>query len=222
MERRKHRRQSRRILVSFWAGGKKYNGYTTNISIDGMFIATGHLAAKGTNVQIEVADKEWNFVLDAVVVRTKQVPVEMRRIQQGGFAVRFLANAEPIKNLLPKQEEADDDTSPDAVAPFSQVCKVAFTSPAHFLEVYQREIRNGVLFVATPGHVDIDDIVLVEIQPPAGAGGGAGQGVRSAARVVFAGDASSQGRVGVKLDDLPGVLEDLQPFVDRVRPPPGR
>ena len=141
MERRKHRRQSRRILVSFWAGGKKYNGYTTNISIDGMFIATGHLAAKGTNVQIEVADKEWNFVLDAVVVRTKQVPVEMRRIQQGGFAVRFLANAEPIKNLLPKQEEADDDTSPDAVAPFSQARPGANWA----LEVGRHDINRAIL-----------------------------------------------------------------------------
>src|SRR5688572_24111680 len=96
MERRQHRRYVRRILVSFWVEGnpKEYKGYTTNVSLTGMFIASTHLPVKGSKVRVDIPDRGR---LEAVVVRVKQVPIELRRVQPAGFGLRFSSHAEVVR-----------------------------------------------------------------------------------------------------------------------------
>lgn len=203
MERRQHRRYVRRVLVSFWVQGnpKEYKGYTTNVSLTGMFIASTHLPAKGTKVQVEIADKGR---FEAVVVRVKQVPIELRRVQPAGFGLRFTSHAEAIRSLLPDE----DTTSPEA-ATVALSAKVTFDTAAKFLDVYRREIRTGSMMLTVPGTPAVGDHLLVDLVPPAALGAP----VRCSARV----NQVLRGSVLVQFEDVQEVLAELRTHVARAQ-----
>jgi Tfp pilus assembly protein PilZ len=98
---------------------------------------------------------------------------------------------------------------------------VHFTSAEEFLEVYRRDILQGGLFVSTRHPARIQESVLVELYPPlAGA-----EPVTLRARVVhrFEPHSSEPGGLnllsgmGLELFDLPALVEQLQPVVNRLR-----
>jgi hypothetical protein len=100
---------------------------------------------------------------------------------------------------------------------------VGFASPAEFLEIFQRDILQGGLFVPTrfPGRLhETLDIDLVPPLPYA-------EPVRIRARVVQRFEPRSAdvdganllSGMGLELLDLPRVIELLRPAVDRLRSP---
>lgn len=98
---------------------------------------------------------------------------------------------------------------------------VHFTSAEEFLEVYRRDILQGGLFVSTRHPARIQESVVVELYPPlAGAAP-----VTLRARVVhrFEPHSSEPGGLnllsgmGLELFDLPALVEQLQPVVNRLR-----
>jgi hypothetical protein len=97
---------------------------------------------------------------------------------------------------------------------------MGFLGPSEFLEVYQRDIVNGGLFVSTRYPGRLQETVRIELRPPA-------PGVPSvflSARVVqrFEPQEGSFGPnllagMGVEILDLPAVLAELRPIVERLK-----
>lgn len=103
MSRRRAARRARRVQVHFWKHGEptSYVGYTTNISMTGMFIATNSPMPPASRVRVEVIDRDRGFMVEGVVAHARKVRSEMARISQSGMGVRFLSVEELVRELIP-------------------------------------------------------------------------------------------------------------------------
>jgi hypothetical protein len=193
------------VLVSFWVDGgtKEYKGYSTSISLSGLFVATSYLPNKGTRVRAEIADRSGTLSFEGIVTRVKQVPVTLRQIQQAGFALRFTQNAAAIRALLPDVDMVPPREGGAAVT----TVKLTFDSAARFLDVFRREIRTGSILVNAPGTQAVGDSLILDLIPPASIGAP----LRCTARVTQLG----RGSVTVKPDDLEELISELKPYVER-------
>ena len=197
MTRRRSLRRHRRLQVHFWRRGdpQAYVGYTTNISLTGMFLATNSPQPPGTRLRVEVTDGARGFVVEGVVAHARKVRSDMVRMSQPGMGVRFLPVEELVRELVPigpgEVEEIPDDpldpqdvqppppppppaapplrASPTSIPAPSEgigVFSVHFLGPKDFLEVYRRDIVNGGLFVSTRYPGRLQEVVHVELHPP--------------------------------------------------------
>jgi Tfp pilus assembly protein PilZ len=103
MTRRRATRRARRVQVHFWKQGEltTYVGYSTNISMTGMFVATNSPMPSGTRVRVEVIDRDRGFMVEGVVAHARKVGAEMARLTQSGMGVRFLSVEELVRELVP-------------------------------------------------------------------------------------------------------------------------
>src|SRR5258708_30760318 len=103
MWRRRAVGRPRRVQVSFWRRGEPnaYIGYTTNISMTGMFIATNSPMAGGSRIRVEVVDRDRGFMVEGVVAHARKISVDMTRISTSGMGVRFLTGEGLVKELFP-------------------------------------------------------------------------------------------------------------------------
>lgn len=103
MSRRRAARRARRVQVHFWKHGEptSYVGYTTNISMTGMFIATNSPVPPASRIRVEVVDRDRGFMVEGVVAHARKVRSEMARISQSGMGVRFLSVEELVRELIP-------------------------------------------------------------------------------------------------------------------------
>ena len=271
MSRRRSTRRPRRVSVQFWKQGEPhpYPGFTTNISMTGMFIGTRSPMPSGTRVRIEVLG-ERGFMIEGVVAHARKVRGELARITQTGMGVRFLSVEELVRDLLPGagggegaavgppdtpppfplEDDRFEDIpeppplpevpppspplqaapaprstppappasgrpSPQAAPPAGGpgVFTVHFPSPRHFLDVFERDIKNGGLFVSTRFPGRLGEMVTIELHPSDA------EPILVHARVVQRFEphgASMLAGMGVELLDAPGVCERLRPIVARL------
>jgi len=290
MSRRRSARRARRVSVTFWKQGDlhPYTGFTTNISLTGMFVGTNSPLPGGTRLRVEIHG-ERGFVIEGVVAHARKVRGEMARVTQSGMGVRFLSAEELVRELMPTvvppgppgtaatlvesaaANVADDEAfgeepaapPPVEIAPppppvrpvpppaappvrpvpppsstssmpvlpvpptapgpaFSPpappaadagVFSVHFPSPRHFLDVFERDIKNGGLFVSTRYPGRLSEMVTIELHPPDS------EPIRVRARVVQRFEpqgASLLSGMGVELFDAPAVAERLRPIVARL------
>jgi Tfp pilus assembly protein PilZ len=103
MSRRRATRRARRVQVHFWKRGEPtaYVGYTTNISMTGMFVATNSPMPSGTRIRVEVIDRDRGFMIEGVVAHARKVRSELAAITQSGMGVRFLSVEELVRELIP-------------------------------------------------------------------------------------------------------------------------
>jgi len=103
MSRRRATRRARRVQVHFWRQGEStaYVGYTTNISMTGMFIASNSPMPSGTRIRVEVIDRDRGFMVEGVVAHARKVRAELASISQSGMGVRFLSVEELVRELMP-------------------------------------------------------------------------------------------------------------------------
>jgi PilZ domain len=270
MSRRRAVRRPRRVQVSFWRRGEPtpYIGYTTNISMTGMFIATNSPVAGGSRVRVEVVDRNRGFMVEGVVAHARKMA------SLSGMGVRFLTVEELVRELLPSAVGSTEEIpqapppgvsetmaelelpeppssfpsaplpvfepepfpdlspSPEPVSPpfvprpvpkpvGEGAFSVHFISVEEFLEVYRRDILQGGLFVSTLHPARIQESVVVELYPPLP--GAAPVTLR--ARVVHRfephsgepGGLNLLSGMGLELFDLPALVEQLQPVVNRLR-----
>jgi hypothetical protein len=190
-------RRARRVQVQFWKRGEPHAhpGYTTNISLTGMFIGTNSPLPPGTRLRVEVLEGNRGFMVEGVVAHARKVRGEMMRLSQPGMGVRFLSVEDLVRELVPAGYEQDDLPPPPAVPlpapelpvapvtpPASPVSRppepiptpreeggtfaIHFLNPGEFLEVYRRDIVNGGLFVSTRFPGRLQETVNVELHPP--------------------------------------------------------
>lgn len=258
--------------MQFWKRGEPhaYPGYTTNISLTGMFIASRSPFPPGTRLRVEVLEGDRGFMVEGVVAHARKIRGELMRLSQPGMGVRFLDVEELVRELIPAvfgsaASAAIADTAEPQAPPMDPLpplpvgaveresvwspvqglpapapprpatpapvrpgepiptpregggtFAVHFFSPAEFIEVYQRDIVNGGLFVSTRYPGRLQETVNVELHPPFPQA----QPVLVRARVVQRFEPSGDNLgpnllsgMGVELIDLQGVVEKLQPFV---------
>lgn len=215
--------------MQFWKRGEPhtYPGYTTNISLTGMFIGTRSPFAPGTRLRIEVLEGDRGFMVEGVVAHARQVRGEMVRLTQPGMGVRFLSVEDLVRELVPAgyghedlppaQEEGAVEREPiPTPREGGGTFAIHFLNPGEFLDVYRRDIVNGGLFVSTRFPGRLQETVNVELHPPFPNA----RPVLVRARVVqrFEPSGDSLGPnllagMGVELLDLPSVVDSLQPYV---------
>jgi hypothetical protein len=130
---------------------------------------------------------------------------------------------EPFAEPVPAPPPAPSSFQPrPAPRPVGEgAFSVHFISVEEFLEVYRRDILQGGLFVSTLHPARIQESVVVELYPPLP---GVGP-VTLRARVVHryephsgdAGGLNLLSGMGLELFDLPALVEQLQPVVNRLR-----
>ena len=89
--------------MQFWKRGDPHAcpGYTTNISLTGMFIGTRSPFPPGTRLRIEVLEGDRGFMVEGVVMHARKVPGELMRLNQPGMGVRFLSVEDLVRELVP-------------------------------------------------------------------------------------------------------------------------
>lgn len=114
MSRRISPRRPRRVQVQFWKRGEEhaYPGYTTNISLTGMFIATRSPQPPGTRLRIEVLEGERGFMVEGMVAHARKVRGEMMHVSQPGMGIRFLSVEDLIRELIPGGHSAEGASAP--------------------------------------------------------------------------------------------------------------
>jgi hypothetical protein len=102
MSRRRAVRRARRLQVHFWKQGDStpYVGYTTNISMTGMFVASNSPLPSGSRIRVEILS-ERPFALEGVVAHARRVRPELARVSQSGMGVRFLSVEELVRDVIP-------------------------------------------------------------------------------------------------------------------------
>jgi Tfp pilus assembly protein PilZ len=256
MSRRRSARRPRRVSVQFWKQGDPhpYPGFSTNISMTGMFIGTRSPMPSGTRVRIEV-QVERGFMIEGVVAHARKTRGELAQVAQSGMGIRFLAVEELVWEVLPglgggageavpppraasdlgpDEERVEAFPAPPAVeaeaspaAPSSAssshpppapildpgVFTVQFPSPWNFVDVFERDIANGGLFVATRFPGRLGEVVTIELHPPDAAP------VVVRARVVQRFEpngASMLAGMGVELLEAQSVCDQLRPIAARL------
>ncbi len=159
MERRERERRPRRVQVQFGHPGadKRYRGYSANISAGGMYIDTNHLVAAGGRIRIEVGSGEHSFMAEAVVVRVNK---SLHALRPSGMGVRFLTVEELVSELIPEiASRATDEPPPLPEGAY----RLRFADRDQFLEVYQRDLSTGGLFIPTDDPAALNEVITVEI-----------------------------------------------------------
>lgn len=176
MEKRHDRRRARRMQVRFWKLGEAdaLSGYSHNLSSTGMFIATSTPLPVGQRVRVELVNPRDGFVIEGVVAHAAKVAPALQSLRATGMGVRFLPPEELVERVLAKggfsQGERPLASASGEKAPpvASGQFEVAFASSAELQRVFDRDIRNGGLFVSTPNPPDIDQTVTIQLQLPGG------------------------------------------------------
>lgn len=81
-----------RVQVSFWKVGypdEARIGFTTNVSENGVFIATNQPLPTGTEIAIMIDEESAPFLISGDVMRALKVPQALQRIKTSGMGIRF-------------------------------------------------------------------------------------------------------------------------------------
>jgi PilZ domain len=231
MNRRRSERVTRRVEVQFWQVGQKVlRGYSTNISASGMHIATANPLPPQARLRIEVIHGDRGFLIEGVVAHRRAVHPELVKVTQPGMGVRFLNADELIRELFPaaagtgeagagKGQAANAPDAPDPLerAEEIRIFSVRFASAKDFIGIFERDIVNGGLFVATSRPGRMREVVRIELHPP----DPALEPVWLPARIVQRfqpqpGSGAILVGMGVELLDLPAALALLRPVAERL------
>ncbi len=249
--RRESDRLIRRLPVRFWRAGEERSvtGYTTNISTTGMFVVTHQPLPRAVRIRVEVLDQRSGFVVEAEVAHAHKVSLELSALGPSGMGVRFLPIEDLVRELFPqavrdrgvRTAESPIVSLPNPLPPAAPApafppkpsaappepgakapIAVRFSSIEQFLSVYERDLRQGGLFVSTPESARIGDLVEIELHLPAPLAGK----VRLRARVVHRIDPQSGeglggpnllAGIGVELLDVKSTLAVLETLLTGAR-----
>ena len=174
MDKRKTPRYKRRIQLRFWSSDDRNprKGFTHNVSVAGMFIASNAPFKPGTRIFVEIPTSTEKMILQAEVRNAARVDPLLQKVKPSGMGVRFLTTEELMAELLKLKkpppgeekeagEEAEVEESQGLQGP---VLEVTFTTPHDLANTYERDIKYGGLFLPTEQSVEEEDKVVVEFR----------------------------------------------------------
>ncbi len=193
MEKRRHRRYSKRLKVRFGLTDFTATGFTSDVSATGMFVVTSTMLNIGQRVHVEVTMNEKDkMYFEGAVARLTVVAPELRQIMKGGFGIRFVTGAELVSEMVPHLKDK---------------ARIVLSYPtlASYQKAFDEELKRGGCFVWTNSRYVEDTIIHLEIDAEF-----ANRAVAFEVRVVHVvpGD---DGRFGTALMflDLPSALAGL-------------
>ncbi len=97
-------RYKRRVPLRFWEpdSGSPHQGFTVDISLSGLFIATRSPLATGERFRLELLEPQHNYIFQGEVVRSAKVAPELQKVAVSGMGVRLLNVDELVGELIPK------------------------------------------------------------------------------------------------------------------------
>lgn len=173
MDKRKTPRYKRRIQLRFWSSDDRNprKGFTHNVSVAGMFIASNAPFKPGTRIFVEIPTSTEKMILQAEVRNSARVDPLLQKVKPSGMGIRFLTSEELMAELLKlkKPPGEEKEVGEEAEVEESQglqgaVLTVTFTTPHDLANTYERDIRYGGLFVPTDQSVEEEDKVVVEFR----------------------------------------------------------
>lgn len=195
-DRRENARRPRRVAVRFWKRGDDtaHQGFTTNISKSGAFISTRSLVPKGARLRVEFCDAKAGFMTEAEVARAIRTEPALQHVMPTGMGIRFLDVEELVGELFPSvpsqprtkvvgdveleepfdvpdgSMEAPEEAKESVAEPSRKLHEfvVRFPSEASYRQAYDRDVRQGGLFVASQHPAPLDRKISLEIHPPGG------------------------------------------------------
>lgn len=101
------KRYKKRLQVRFWREGDEHphSGYTTNVSKEGMFVATTTPISPNERVRVEILDETRGFVVQGTVVHSARVSPLLTKLRQAGMGIRLLGIDEMIGALVGRKSE---------------------------------------------------------------------------------------------------------------------
>jgi Tfp pilus assembly protein PilZ len=172
-----------------------------------MFIATIHPHRPGTRMVIEFQEEGVTFQVRAIVAHSAKVSPLLQSVRPSGMGVRFSSRSLALEQLLPGGEIQVLDDEARTVFP------IYFSDINELLEVYERDIRNGGLFVPTSRPAEKGSEVSVELNLPQ-----ARQSVMTvAAKVVHRTEEAPNPGMGVAFLDSDGVASSLYELMQELR-----
>ncbi|MBL8956598.1 MAG: PilZ domain-containing protein [Myxococcaceae bacterium] len=180
MEKRRHRRYSRRFRVKFGEKAPSQTGFTSDVSATGMFVVTPRVPKLGTRRHVEVTiDNDRMLYFEGMVARMTLVAPELRSVMKGGFGLRFLTGAELMAEMVPHLRD------PKRLV-------LAYGTIEALADAYERELKRGGAFVWSDREQQVSSIVNLEIDAQF-----SGRQLAFECRVVHV--VTEQGRWGVAL-----------------------
>lgn len=101
------KRYNKRLQVRFWREGDEapHSGYTTNLSMSGMFVATNTPVAPNERVRVEILDRDKGCVVHGEVVHAARVSPLLAELRHAGMGIRLLGVDELIGELVGRGRE---------------------------------------------------------------------------------------------------------------------
>ena len=218
-DRRTADRFRRRVPVHFWRPGESYrhSGFTSDVSTTGMFLATEEPLARGSRIRVAVGASDLGFFVEGEVTHSNKRESHLSSARRVGMGVRFLPMEKILAKLVPELEAS---LTQNATPSDDGLYRVCYAGAEQFLEVYERDVQTGGLFVATQrpaaARERVEIKVVVEhsgIRP-----------LRLAGTVVYRAEPTPPGEdshanlmagMGVELDAVS--LRKVESFVTRLR-----
>jgi Tfp pilus assembly protein PilZ len=156
---------------------------------------------------IEFQEDGVTFEVRATVAHSAKVSPLLQSVRPSGMGVRFSSRSHDLEQLLPAGEVQVLDEEARTVFP------IYFSDVDELLEVYERDMRNGGLFVPTSRPAEMDSEVSVELNLPQ-----ARKSVMTVvAKVVHRTDEPPNPGMGVAFSDPDGVVGGLFELMKEVR-----
>lgn len=98
----RRKRYKKRLQVRFWRDGDDHphSGYTTNVSMTGMFVATNTPVRPNERVKVEIIDEDGSRYVHGEVVHAARVSPLLAKLRQAGMGIRLLGVDELIGELV--------------------------------------------------------------------------------------------------------------------------
>lgn len=178
MQRRAAQRFKRRLQLRFWSLEDKTprNGFTQDISVTGMFICTNSPFRSKTRVAIEMPVGGDKIQLQGEVRHARRVDPVLRKVKNSGMGIRLLKVEEVMSEVLRLRkaltmvaeggENPVGNAEPRALraSRAATVFPVSFASANELARSFNRDLRHGGLFVATPTPAERNERVRLEFR----------------------------------------------------------
>ncbi len=161
-DRRRADRFTRRVPVHFWRPGEGYrhSGFTSDVSTSGMFLATDEPLKTGARIRVAIGATDRGFFVEGEVTHTIRREPGRPAARRLGMGVRFLPVEKLLGKLVPElgASPAEDGSPSD-----DGLYRAFYPGVEQFLEVYERDIQTGGLFVATQRPAEVRDLVEIKV-----------------------------------------------------------
>ena len=176
MERRKGPRYKRRIQIDFWSEDDRNprKGFTQNLSLNGLFVATNAPFKPGTRVFLEIPSGNDQLLLRGEVRYSARVDPALQKVKPSGMGVRLLPVEELMSELLKLKQTAAEtvssskeidlaeaDAEPEPKGP---LFPVTYQTQRDLVRSYERDIKYGGLFVPAQEPAMKDETVVIEFR----------------------------------------------------------